>query len=190
MSRQRRILVFVSSPRLHLASCGFIATGVLIFSLVMLFAPSPWASERQHTEPRYYLNVGFAATSKVGDQAHLRAVREALVKGLRSLPEVTLSIGDNTPTALSRQRLKGFHIDGSLQRLSTTRIGNRQKIDCELQAIVSSWPEQSIKLITTEGAAVELVGAPDNDPSGQHDCLMATVDALRDAIQTYLQTVH
>src|SRR5205814_8946730 len=74
---------------------------------------------------RYYMAIGFDA--KGGNAQYVQVVKEALTKELQKLPTVTLSEGGGPPTQqiLNQKRLKGFVLDGSIQRLSASRAGGQ-----------------------------------------------------------------
>lgn len=161
----------------------------MLLAAAVFAAPAVRADELPHAG--YHLKLGFGARPTAGEPQHMQVVREALVKELSALPGITLSLEDGSSPGrtLSRQPGKGFYIDGSILKLSTTRAGGRQRIDCELRVFVATWPQRAIKMITTEGAAVEIGGSPVEEAAGQRDCLLATVGAVGEAIQNYLRNV-
>jgi hypothetical protein len=138
---------------------------------------------------RYYLAVGF---EKAGNAQYAQVVREALTRELQKLPSVTLSVGGGPPTShdLQQKRLKGFVVDGSIQRLSASRQGGQNQIDCDLRAFVATYPERAIKMMTTEGASLQTGAGPSDESSAKRDCLMAAVEAVRDDVNKFLQSVE
>jgi hypothetical protein len=139
---------------------------------------------------RYYVAIGFDV--KGGNAAYAQIIKEGLTKELQKLPTVTLTVGGGPPTtqALASKRLKGFVLDGSIQRLSSSRAGGQQQIDCDLRAFVATYPDRSIKMMTTEGASLQIGSGPSEEMSGKRDCLMAAVEAVRDDVSKFLQTVE
>jgi hypothetical protein len=139
---------------------------------------------------RYYVAVGFEL--KGGNAQYGQVVREALTRELQKLPSVTLSVGGGAPTThdLQQKRLKGFVVDGSIQRLSASRQGGQNQIDCDLRAFVATYPERAIKMMTTEGASLQTGSGASDESSGKRDCLMAAVEAVRDDVNKFLQSVE
>jgi hypothetical protein len=139
---------------------------------------------------RYYMAIGF--DTKGGNAQYGQLVKDALAKELQKLPTVTLSVGAGPPSAqmLAQKRLKGFVVDGSIQRLSASRAGGQQQIDCDLRAFVATYPDRSIKMMTTEGASLQTGSGPSEEMSGKRDCLLAAVEAVRDDVNKFLQTVE
>lgn len=139
--------------------------------------------------PRYYLTVGFGA--KDSQSQHMQLFREAMQKELAALPGVTLSLADegSQEEQLKQRQLHGFIIDGSVQMESNTWAGGQQ-IACKVQAIVSTWPAQTMQMISAEGAALETGSTPAAETTGQRDCLIASVSAVRDDIQKFLGSLR
>jgi HEAT repeat protein len=139
---------------------------------------------------RYYIAIGFDGI-KGGNAAYGDVIRQALTKELGKLPTVTLSVGGQaTSQVLAQKRLKGFVVDGSIQRLSSTRAAGQMQIDCDLRAFVATYPDKSIKMMTTEGASLQTGSGPSDEMAGKRDCLMAAVEAVRDDVSKFLQTVE
>jgi len=139
---------------------------------------------------KYYLTIGFQSGGKAGPQ-YAEIVRSALAKELQKLPAVTLNVGgEPTRQALTAKRLQGFIVDGTIQRLSASPAGSSQQIDCDLKAYVATWPDKSIKMMTTEGASLQTGSGPSEEMSGKKDCLMAAVEAVREDVGKFLQTVQ
>ena len=139
---------------------------------------------------KYYLTIGFQSAGKAGPE-YAEVVRSALAKELMKLPAVTLNVGgEPTKAALSSKRLQGFIVDGTIQRLSASHAGGTQQIDCDLKAYVATWPDKSIKMMTTEGASLQTGSGPSEEMSGKKDCLNAAVEAVREDVGKFLQTVQ
>jgi hypothetical protein len=139
---------------------------------------------------KYYLTIGFQSAGKAGPE-YADVIRGALAKELQKLPGVTLNVGgEATRQVLSAKRLQGFIVDGTIQRLSSSHAGGQQQIDCDLKAYVATWPEKSIKMMTTEGASLQTGSGPSEEMSGKKDCLMAAVEAVREDVGKFLQTVQ
>jgi hypothetical protein len=139
---------------------------------------------------KYYFAIGFESGGKGGPQ-YAEVVRTALAKELQKLPSVTLSVGGGASKAsLSAKRLQGFIVDGTIQRLATSSMGGSQQIDCDLKAYVATWPDKSIKMMTTEGASLQIGSGPAEEMNGKKDCLNAAVEAVREDVGKFLQTVQ
>jgi hypothetical protein len=138
---------------------------------------------------RFYVAVDFSGSSKAGAEWG-RMVREGLQRELQKLPTVTLSVGGNTPSAsaLEAKHLTGFVVDGNIQRLSATPSGGQVQIDCDLKALVATFPDRSIRMMTTEGASLQTGTNPNDQNGGKRDCINAALEAVRDDVNKFLQT--
>ncbi len=138
---------------------------------------------------RFYMAIGFQTVGKAGPE-YATVIREALAKELQKLPDVTLTVGTGDPTAatLSQHKLQGFVVDGTIQRLTATMAGGQAQIDCDLKAFVATYPAKSIKMMTTEGASLQ-VGANERE-SAKKDCIQAAAEAIKDDVGKYLKTVQ
>jgi len=143
------------------------------------------------TGARFYVAIDFSNAGKGGTE-YGRQVREALARELQKLPSVTLSVaGAGSPPSKSllvSHHLQGFVVDGTIQRLSSTTSGGQQTIDCDVKAFVATFPDRSIKMMTTEGASLQTGAGPSEESSGKRDCLAAAVEAVRDDVGKFLRT--
>lgn len=139
---------------------------------------------------KFYVHIGFNGGK--GSPEYARLVREALAKELQKLPAVTLSVsgssGAPSKAILSSHHLQGYIVDGTIQRLSASPQGGQQQIDCDLKAFVATFPENSIKMMTQEGASLQTGSGPSEEMSGKRDCLVAAVEAVRDDVGKFLRT--
>jgi hypothetical protein len=140
---------------------------------------------------RFYVSIGFQGAGKASaEYAHL--VREALAKELQKVSTVTLTVsggaGEPSKALLASHHLTGFIVDGSIQRLSSTKAGGQQQIDCDLKAFIATFPDRSIKAMTQEGASLQTGSGPSEESSGKRDCLVAAVEAVRDDVEKFLRT--
>ena len=55
---------------------------------------------------------------------------------------------------------------------------------------VATLPYRAVKMMSTEGAALETGATNAEQTVGQRDCLLATVSVTREDIQKFLQTVQ
>ncbi|HZS40209.1 MAG TPA: HEAT repeat domain-containing protein [Polyangia bacterium] len=141
---------------------------------------------------KFYLAVGFQGGGKGGPQYN-QIVREQLARELSKLPAVTLSVGGgSSPSAqlLSQNHLRGYYVDGNIQRLSSSNQGGQSQIDCDLKAFVATYPDKSIKMMATEGASLQGGGGPGDDASAKKDCLAAAVEAVREDVGKFLRTLE
>ena len=136
----------------------------------------------------FFLAIGFQGGGKSSEQYAL--VRQALTSELAKLPSVTLSVGAGAPSAkaLAERKLQGYFVDGSIARLTAAIAGGGAQIECDLKAFVATYPERSIKMMTTEGASLQ-TGVRDAD-NAKRDCLLAAAQALRDDVGKFLQTLE
>ncbi len=137
---------------------------------------------------RYFMAIGFqAGKSPEG----LKLVRESLTKELRKVPGITLEVaGSDAPaaTVLSQKKLEGYIIDGSIQRLSVSQAGGSATIDCDVKAFVATYPQKSIKVMTSAGASLQT--GVSGVEAGKRDCLAAASEALRDDVSKFLSTLR
>ena len=141
---------------------------------------------------KFYLAVGFQGGGKGGPQYN-QIVREQLARELSKLPAVTLSVGGgSSPSAqlLTQNHLRGYYVDGNIQRLSSSTQGGQSQIDCDLKAFVATYPDKSIKMMATEGASLQGGGGPGDELSAKKDCLAAAVEAVREDVGKFLRTLE
>jgi hypothetical protein len=159
-----------------------------------LVSATPTSSLTLTSRPgaRFFLAIGFNSQGRVDPKYH-QLVREALAKELAKLPSVTLSLdGAGSPSAqlLRQKHVEGYLVDGTIQRLSASIGGGSSQIDCDLKAFVATYPEKSIKMMTTEGASLQVGSGPSEGEGGKRDCLGAAVEAVRDDVGKYLRTLQ
>ena len=145
-------------------------------------APNPGA--------RFYVAIDFAAAARVGPEWS-RLMKEGLARELSKLPTVTLAVpGGGSPSAslLSSKRLTGFVVDGNIQKLSASPAGGQMQIDCDVKALVATYPDRAIRMMTTEGASLQTGMSPNDQNGGKRDCLNAAIEAVRDDVQKFLAT--
>jgi hypothetical protein len=141
---------------------------------------------------KFYLAVGFQGGGKGGPQYN-QIVRDALTRELSKLPQVTLSVGGgSSPSAqlLTQNHLRGYYVDGNIQRLSSSNQGGTSQVDCDLKAFVATYPDKSIKMMATEGASLQSGSGPGEDLSAKKDCLAAAVEAVREDVGKFLRTLE
>jgi hypothetical protein len=138
---------------------------------------------------KFYVAIDFSSSGKGGPE-YSRLVRDALTRELQKLPLVTLSIAGGAPSRslLESRHMQGFVVDGTIQKLSSSMAGGQQQIDCDLRAFVATWPDKSIKMMTTEGASLQAGMGAQEESSGKRDCLSAAVEAVRDDVGKFLRT--
>lgn len=148
----------------------------------------PPVAETKGGGARYFIVVGFAqGKSPEG----LKLVRDSLTRELRKLPGVTLEVGGSespSTTLLQQKKLDGFIVDGSIQRLSVSQSGGSATIDCDVKAFVATYPQKSIKVMTSAGASLQT--GMSSVESGKRDCLAAASEALRDDVGKFLTTLR
>jgi hypothetical protein len=116
------------------------------------------------------ISVGFT-----GRGPGLDILRAALGRELGKLPNVTIEAGSGK---------RSFIVDGQIQRLSA---GGGQ-VDCDVKAFVATYPEKSIKMLTTEGASLQASGA--ETENAKRECLNAAAEAVRDDVSKFLRTLQ
>jgi hypothetical protein len=138
---------------------------------------------------RFYLAIDFSGGGKGGGEWS-RMVRDGLQRELQKIPTVTLSLGGGPASAqaLASRHMTGFVVDGSIQRLSATPSGGQVQIDCDLKALVATYPDKAIRMMTTEGASLQTGTNPNDQNGGKRDCLQAAVEAVRDDVGKFLAT--
>jgi hypothetical protein len=144
-------------------------------------APPPRAGAR------FYVAIDILGRA---DPQWARLVKEALQRELQKLPAVTLTVADGTPSKalLSSRHLSGFIVDVNVQQLTAVPASGGQQIDCGLKAVVATFPEKSIKMMTQEGASLTAGSGPAEADSGKRDCLGAAAEAVRDDVGKFLRT--
>jgi HEAT repeats len=139
---------------------------------------------------KFYLSVGFQGGGKGG--AFNQVVRDQLTRELSKLPDVTLTVGGGAPSAslLSQSHLRGYIVDGNIQRLAASNQGGQAQVDCDLKAFVATYPDRAIKMMTTEGASLSTGSGASEAESAKRDCLAAAVEAVREDVGKFLRTLE
>jgi hypothetical protein len=57
-----------------------------------------------------------------------------------------------------------------------------------LKALVATFPDRSIRMMTTEGASLQTGTNPNDQNGGKRDCINAALEAVRDDVGKFLQT--
>ena len=62
------------------------------------------------------------------------------------------------------------------------------QVDCDVKAFVATYPEKSIKMLTTEGASLQ--ASAGETESAKRECLNATAEAVRDDVSKFLRSLQ
>jgi hypothetical protein len=121
--------------------------------------------ERKATRPpppvryRFFIKVGkLVNRTGKGGKRPVKALEQALLRAFSGVPGVTTDLAGGKPTAaqLSRQRLRGFAIDGTLQRLKRVRTGRGLKLSCSIRVALTTFPGNSIKALYSGETSMEV----------------------------------
>ncbi|HEX4457095.1 MAG TPA: HEAT repeat domain-containing protein [Polyangia bacterium] len=156
-------------------------------ALELIAGGGPSLAPQPRAGARFYIAIEILGRA---EPQSVRMVKEALQRELQKLPTVTLSVAGGGPSKslLSARNLSGFMIDINIQQLAATPAAGGQQIDCGLKAVVATFPDKSIKMITQEGASLTVGSGPSEAESGKRDCVGAAVEAVRDDVAKFLRT--
>jgi hypothetical protein len=147
------------------------------------------------TGARFFITIGKITnkSTKGGGQAP-KVLGDALIKEFSRVGGVATDWGGRLPSAseLTKARVKGFVLDGSILSLTTTKNGGNIEISCNIKVSLATFPGNSMKAFYSGGASTE-VSAQSFRP-GQEDGLFRDVlegaaqGAKQQIVQSYLST--
>lgn len=140
---------------------GFVRTRAKIALRVLERAADPPGAPRAPPRrERFFIKIGkLANRTGRGERRSIQILEAALLKTFSAVPGVTTRIGDGSdPSAavLSRHQLRGFALDGTLQRLGRERTGRGLRLTCSIRVALTTFPENSIKAIYSGETAMEV----------------------------------
>jgi hypothetical protein len=147
------------------------------------------------TGARFYITVGKISnkSSKGGGQA-VKALSDALLKEFSRVSGVATDWGGRQPSGaeLTKAKVKGFVLDGSILSLTTTRSGGNVEISCNIKVSLATFPGNSMKAFYSGGASTEVSAS--SFRSEQEDGLFRDVlegaaqGAKQQIVQSFLST--
>ncbi len=144
--------------------------------------------QKSEGEPRFFLSVGYQPGKQNAKYAPW--LRSELAGALEKLPAVTVLVGEGGEPAMAwllQKRVRGYSVDGVIQRLQSTPSGGEEQIDCDVTLVVSSLPTQTIRTMSTEGASLRVVPSPEESERSKRECLRATIDSIRKDVEQFLK---
>lgn len=145
--------------------------------------------------PRLYVKVGKVHNrSGTGKQQVVVLLSLALEREFGRVPGVTTRWAGPGPSAadLLKQRMKGFVLSGSIQRLHRRRSGADLEVSCSIRVELSTYPGLSMKAVYSGQASLQ-VTSRSNDPqflqSLYRDIFAgAAREARKQIVRSYLGT--
>lgn len=143
---------------------------------------------------RFYITLGKISNkgSKGGDSAS-RALGDALLKEFRGVAGVSTDWGGGRAPSgpeLTKRKVQGFVLDGSIISLTATRSGGTVEVSCNIKVSLATFPGNSMKAFYTGGASTEVPVSgftPDQEASIYKDVLEGAAQGARENIvQSFL----
>ncbi len=144
---------------------------------------------------RFYITVGKISNKspKGGGQA-TKALSDALLKEFSRVSGVATDWGGRVPSGaeLTKAKVKGFVLDGSILSLTATKSGGNVEISCNIKVSLSTFPGNSMKAFYSGGASTEVSASsfrPDQEDGLYRDVLEgAAQGAKQQIVQSFLST--
>jgi hypothetical protein len=144
---------------------------------------------------RFFLTLGKLTNkaSKGGSQA-TRVLGDALMKEFSRVSGVATDWGGRLPSGaeLSKRKVKGFVLDGSILSLTARRTGSSVEISCSIKVSMATFPGNSMKAFYTGGASTEVSASsyrPEAEDGLFKDVLEGAAQGAREHIvQSFLNT--
>jgi hypothetical protein len=147
------------------------------------------------TGARFYITVGkISNKSPKGGARASKVLGDSLLKEFSRVGGVATDWGGRAPTAaeLSKARVKGFVLDGSILSLTATRSGGNVEISCNIKVSLATFPGNSMKAFYSGGASTEVSASsfrPEQEDGLFRDVLEgAAQGAKQQIVQSYLST--
>lgn len=142
---------------------------------------------------RFYVKIGkMSNKSNKGDSRLPNILSNALNKEFSKVSSVATSWPGGNPSAraLSKKRIKGYVLDGSITQISHKRSGSMIEISVFIRVSLSSYPAQSMKAFYSGGASTSTSASsfnPANATSIYRDIIEgAATGAKEHILRSYL----
>lgn len=86
--------------------------------------------------------------------------------------------GKKTPSKKDLKGVRAFHVDGTLNELSTKAKGSATIVSCKVNMLIATYPEKSIFGFLNGGASVQASDDPSDIALAKKDCVSAVVEDL------------
>ena len=127
---------------------------------------------------RIYIDIGKMSAQKGGGR--MRRVMRKTVQDTFAKKTGTMttawSSGRPTKAQLRARGMQGFHIDGSLVRLTRKPQGAGVLVSCKVKMLMATFPEKSMFAFPSGGAKVQASASDASD--AEQDCVSAVLEAL------------
>ena len=144
---------------------------------------------------RFFITVGkLSSKASKGGAALPKVLGDALLREFSKVTGVLTDWGGRNPTGpeLTKKRLKGFVLDGSILSLTAKRSGGNVEISCNIKVSLATFPGNSMKAFYTGGASTEVSARsfkPEYEDGLYKDVLEGAAQGAREHIaQSYLST--
>jgi hypothetical protein len=144
---------------------------------------------------RFFITVGkLSSKASKGGAALPKVLGDALLREFSKVTGVVTEWGGRAPTGpeLTKKRLKGFVLDGSILSLTAKRSGGNVEISCNIKVSLATFPGNSMKAFYTGGASTEVSARsfkPEYEDGLYKDVLEGAAQGAREHIaQSYLST--
>lgn len=129
-----------------------------------------------------YINIG-PMSATVNDAAAIRSHMRKTVQKTFKKKAASMMIdwpGGKAPSKrqVSAKKLKAFHVDGTLNELSTRTSGRTATITCKVSMLIASYPEKSMFGFLKGGAQVQSSTSQKEMQYAKEDCVAAVMEDL------------
>ncbi len=129
-----------------------------------------------------YVDIG-EMSAKVDEASAMKGlmrktVEKTFTKNAKDMP--TKWAGGKAPTKkqLDASKTQAFHVDGTLNALTTSVKGSSTIVTCKVNMLIATYPEKSMFGFLEGGASVQASTDPKDVALAKEDCVVAVVEDL------------
>lgn len=129
-----------------------------------------------------YVNIGVMSAKVAGADPIREHMRKTVLKTFKSKASkmATSWPGGKDPSKkqIAAQKIKAFHVDGTLNELSEQTSGSSTTVTCKVSMLIASFPEKSMFGFLKGGASVQSSSSPKEIQFAKEDCVSAVMEDL------------
>jgi len=137
-----------------------------------------------------YIDIG-AMSAKVGaDADQMRTLMRKTTESTfaRNASNMATRWGSKKPSAKDLKGAAAFHVDGTLNELSTKPKGSATIVSCKVNMLIATYPEKSMFGFLNGGASVQASNDDTDIALAKKDCVTAVVEDL--VIKKIIPTIN
>ena len=128
-----------------------------------------------------YIDLGDMSAKIKEDAAAMKALMRSTTEktfGKNASGMVTKWPGGKAPSKKQLKNVQAFHVDGTINELSTKSKGSATIVSCKVNMLIATYPEKSMFGFLNGGASVQASDSPSDIELAKKDCVAAVVEDL------------